>query len=196
MRRSEVMRFSVVSFSLAVTLLTGAFLPPSICAPVTISGEEQISAVIESIDPVTRQVLLRGPQGEMVNVTAGPQVRNLEQLKPGDQVVVSYREALAAELAKPGSSAPQPQVVEKMNRAAPGSTPGASMEQMIKARVKVTGVDHKHNRVSFIGPAKIERTVDVTDPNMQNFLQTLKVGDEVDLTYTEAIAVSVEKAPN
>jgi len=190
------MRFSVVSFSLAVTLLTGAFLPPSICAPVTISGEEQISAVIESVDPVTRQVLLRGPQGEMVNVTAGPQVRNLEQLKPGDQVVVSYREALAAELAKPGSSAPQPQVVEKMNRAAPGSTPGASMEQMIKARVKVTGVDHKHNRVSFIGPAKIERTVDVTDPNMQNFLQTLKVGDEVDLTYTEAIAVSVEKAPN
>jgi hypothetical protein len=28
---------------------------------------------------------------------------------------------------------------------------------------------------------------------MQNFLQTLKVGDEVDLTYTEAIAVSVER---
>jgi hypothetical protein len=70
------------------------------------------------------------------------------------------------------------------------------MEQMIKARVKVIGVDRKHNRVSFIGPAKIERTVDVTDPNMQNFLQTLKVGDEVDLTYTEALAVSVEKAPN
>jgi hypothetical protein len=121
MRRSEVMRFGVVSFSLAVTLLTGAFLSPSIGAPVTISGEEQISAVIESIDPVTRQVLLRGPQGEMVNVTAGPQVRNLEQLKPGDHVVVTYREALAAELAKPGSSAPQPQVVEKMNRAAPGA---------------------------------------------------------------------------
>jgi hypothetical protein len=36
----------------------------------------------------------------------------------------------------------------------------------------------------------------VTEPDMQNFLQALKVGDEVDLTYTEAIAVSVERQQN
>jgi hypothetical protein len=46
-----------------------------------------------------------------------------------------------------------------MNRATPESTAGASTEQMIKARVKITGVDHKHSRVSFVGPAKIERNV-------------------------------------
>jgi hypothetical protein len=194
MRRSEAMKLNVVS--LAATLLAITFLPPTIGAAATVSDEEQISAVVDSVDLVTRQVLLRGPQGGTVTVTAGPEVRNLEQLKAGDKVVVTYREALAAELAKPGSSAPPPQVVERTNRAAPGSTPGASAEQMIKARVKITGVDHKHNRVSFVGPAKIERTVDVVDPNMQDFLRTLKVGDEVDLTYTEAIAVSVEKAPS
>jgi hypothetical protein len=30
---------------------------------------------------------------------------------------------------------------------------------------------------------------------MQAFLETLKVGDEVDVTYTEALAISVEPAP-
>jgi len=60
---------------------------------------------------------------------------------------------------------------------------------MIRARVKITGINRQHNTVSFVGPAKVERTVNVTEPDMQNFLKTLKVGDEVDLTYTEAIAV-------
>ena len=50
--------------------------------------------------------------------------------------------------------------------------------------------------VSFVGPAQIERTAEVLDPEMQSFLRTLKVGDEVDLTYTEALAVSVEPTGN
>jgi hypothetical protein len=93
--------------------------------------------VVESVDQTSRHVSLRGPQGGLVTVTAGPEVRNLQQVKPGDYVVVTYREALAAELAKPGSSAPPPQIVESASRAAPGSTPGASKEQMIKARVQL-----------------------------------------------------------
>ena len=187
------MKLNVVRFSLAATAFACTGLLPSIGRAVTASDEDQIRAVVESVDLTSRHVSLRGPQGGLVTITAGPEVRNLQQVKPGDNVVVTYREALAAELAKPGSSAPPPQIVESASRAAPGSTPRASKEQMIKARVQITGVDHKHNRVSFIGPAKVERTVDVTEPDMQNFLQTLKVGDEVDLTYTEAIAVSVER---
>jgi hypothetical protein len=190
------MRVDIVRFSLAAMVVASTGLAISIAAAVTVSDEDQIRAVIESVDPATRQVLLRGPQGGMVTVAAGPEVRNFGQLKPGDQVVVTYREALAAELAKPGSSAPPAQMVQRTSRAAPGSTPGAGAEQMIRARVKITGINRQHNTVSFIGPAKIERTVNVTDPDMQNFLKTLKVGDEVDLSYTEAIAVSVEKAPS
>ena len=189
------MRVDIVRFSLAAMVAAGTGLAISVAAAVTVSDEDQIRAVIESVDPATRQVLLRGPQGGMVTVAAGPEVRNFAQLKPGDQVVVTYREALAAELAKPGSSAPPAQLVQRTSRAAPGATPGASAEQMIRARVKITGINRQHNTVSFVGPAQIERTVNVTDPDMQNFLKTLNVGDEVDLTYTEAIAVSVEKAP-
>ena len=34
------------------------------------------------------------------------------------------------------------------------------------------------------------RTVDVKDPKAQKFIGTLKKGDEVELTYTEALAVT------
>ena len=65
---------------------------------------------------------------------------------------------------------------------------------MIRVRVTSTGIAPRHNIVSFIGPGRIERTVEVQDPQMQRALRTLKVGDEVDLTYTEAVAASVEPA--
>jgi hypothetical protein len=190
------MSIDVVRLSLAAMVLASTGLATSIVAAVTVSDQDQIRAVIESVDPATRQVWLRGPQGGMIIVTAGPEVRNFGQLTRGDQVVVTYQEALAAELAKPGSSAPPPQMVERTNRAASGATPGASAERMIRARVRITGISRQHSTVSFLGPAKVERTINVTDPDMQNFLKTLKIGDEVDLAYTEAVAVSVEKAAN
>ena len=36
------------------------------------------------------------------------------------------------------------------------------------------------------------RTVDVVDPKAQKFISTLKKGDEVELTYVEAVAVTLE----
>ena len=190
------MKPSIVRLILAALVLAGTGVATSLAGAVTVSDEDQVRAAIESVDPATRQVLLRGPGGNLLTVTAGPEVRNFEQLKSGDIVIVTYRAALAAELAKPGSTAPAAQMTQQMERAAPGAKPGASAERMLRARVTITGIDRQHNSVSFIGPARIERTVDVIDPKMQDFLKTLKVGDEVDLTYTEAVAVNVEKAPS
>jgi hypothetical protein len=111
------MRVDIVRFSLVAMVVASTGLAISIVAAVTVFDEAQIRAVIDSVDPATRQVLLRGSQDGMVAVTAGPEVRNFGQLKPGDEVVVTYREALAAELAKPGSSAPPAQMVRRTNRA-------------------------------------------------------------------------------
>jgi len=159
---------------------------------VTVTEEEEVSATVETVDQAQRSVLLRGPQGGLLTVVAGPEVRNLAQVKPGDRVVVRYREALAAKLAKPGTPVPVVEVTESADRAPLGAKPGASEEQSLQVRVKITRIDLRHNLVSFIGPARIERTTEVFDPEMQQLLRTLHVGDEVDLTYTEAVAVNVE----
>jgi hypothetical protein len=190
-RRLQTMRPKFLLLAAAAVLLIGVAQPVRMAAAVTVSDEEEVSATVESVDQAQRSVLLRGPRGGLITIVAGPEVRNLAQVKAGDRVVVRYRTALAANLAKPGTE-PILEAAERTERAPPGDKLGAAAEQLIKVRVKITHIDRRHDLVSFVGPARIERTTEVLDPEMRKFLHTLRVGDEVDLTYTEAVAVNVE----
>jgi hypothetical protein len=58
--------------------------------------------------------------------------------------------------------------------------------------VVIESVDNKTHSVTFTGPSGLSRTVDVVDPKAQKFISELKKGDEVELTYVEALAVTVE----
>ena len=60
--------------------------------------------------------------------------------------------------------------------------------------MRITAIDKKNHVVTFYGSDGLSRSVPVTRPEGQEFLSKLKVGDEVELMYTEAVAVSVEPA--
>ena len=75
--------------------------------PSVVLGAEEARATVETVDQQTRTVLLRGPTGALLTVHAGPEVRNLPQVKPGDQVVVRYAESVAARIVRPGDPAPE-----------------------------------------------------------------------------------------
>ncbi len=67
--------------------------------------------------------------------------------------------------------------------------------QQVRATVKISNsVDAANRLVSFTGPKGVKRTVAVKDPKAREFVKQLKPGDEVELTYTEALAISVEEA--
>ncbi len=72
--------------------------------PKSASREELIqkTATVESINLPSRLVTLRGEDGGGLTVVVDPVVRNLDQVKVGDKLVVSYYESLAAEVKKPG----------------------------------------------------------------------------------------------
>jgi hypothetical protein len=140
-------------------------------------------------------VTVRGPQGNVVEIEAGPEVRNLPQVKVGDEVVVVYYAALAAEFKEPGTGVQGVSEEVGAGRAAEGERPGAGIGRRVTATVVIDSVDTETNTVSFVGPAGVLRTVDVQDPAAQAFIKELEKGDEVELTYTEAFAISVEPAP-
>jgi hypothetical protein len=70
--------------------------------------------------------------------------------------------------------------------------PGAAVANKVKTTVVIESVDTSTNSVTFTGPSGLSRTVDVVDPKAQKFIAELKKGDEVELTYVEALAVTVE----
>jgi hypothetical protein len=180
--------------------IVGAFCALAVVAvaaqpaePVKVERTETVSATVESIDLDKRLVGLRaGDRSTTVQVS--PDVRNLAQVKVGDQVVVEYYQGLAAQFRKKGES----QTVGKVDAATgtaqmpQGGQPGAAVGNMVTTTVVIEAVDRSTNSVTFTGPAGKTRTVDVKDPKAQKFISTLKKGDEVELTYTEALAVTVE----
>ena len=60
----------------------------------------QIAGVVESIDYGSRKLSVRGPEGRVLNITAGDDVQGLEQIQTGDSISVEYTESLAMRMIK------------------------------------------------------------------------------------------------
>lgn len=159
---------------------------------VALAEAVQVAATVQAIDSEKRLVTLRGPEGNVFVVQAGPEVRNFAQIKVGDQVVARYVEALSLEL-KPGSGGIRERIEREAGVAAkPGERPGAAVGRQVTVVADVIAVDATKQTVRLRGP---QRTIDlkVQDPNQ---FKLVKVGDQVEATFTEAVALSVEPAAN
>jgi hypothetical protein len=163
--------------------------------PVNIENTQEVSATVQSIDVERRLLSLRDDTGQQVTVEVAPAVRNLAQVKPGDKVVARYYESLAAELVARGDKAGTTQAPVQdavIGRAAPGERPGVVMGTENRQTVRITKIDKKNNIVSFFGSDGLARSVPIKTPQGQEFIGKLKEGDEVEVRYTEAVAVTVE----
>lgn len=149
-----------------------------------------ISATVEAIDVPGRRVTVKGPKGKVSTLAVGPHVRNLDQVKVGDKVMVRYEQALTLSLMKDGKELRSRSVSAGGERAAVGAAPAGVVGQKIEVTADVTAVDRKTKMVTLKGP---EHSVDlkVSDPEQ---LKMIKVGDQVQAVYTEAVAIAVEPA--
>jgi hypothetical protein len=180
--------------ALPLVAVIGCATPtPEPPAPVVVSTAREMVAAVDRVDARTRTVVVRGPDNRPQTLQLGPEVQNFAQIRRGDRVRVQYEEAIAVRMAAPGSTL-EPEAAVGGVRAAPGQRPGAGTIAAARTRVSITSVDAANNRVSFVGPSRVERTVAVRTPEMQAFLRTLKPGDQVDVAIAEAMAIRVEPA--
>ena len=148
----------------------------------------KLTATITAIDRATRDVTLKGPQGNEVTITAGPQVKNFDAMKVGDKVDVEYVEALTLELKKGGGL-----VVARTDQAGavgakPGQQPAGAVGRQITVVANVVDVNAATQTITLKGP---QRTVDLRIPDAEQFKRIAK-GDQVEATYTQALALAVE----
>jgi len=150
-----------------------------------------VTATVEAIDQKKRLVTLRGPEGNLVTAHADERVKNLAQVKKGDQVVVTYYESLAYEVKKPGQAAPGVVVASDVVTAKPGERPAGVGAQSTTVTTTIDAIDKKKGTVTLKGPEGNSETIKVKDPTK---LDKVQVGDLVEITYTEALAIAVEPA--
>ena len=61
----------------------------------------EVTGNVESVDAKKHTITLKGPAGNVRTFQVDPSVRNLGQVKKGDQVVLRYTESAALNVAKP-----------------------------------------------------------------------------------------------
>ena len=150
----------------------------------------EISALVVSIDSKTRTVSLKGPRGNVVDIVVSDEVQNFDQIKLGDFLKVRYMQALALELQKAKIGSKGITAQGGAVTAAPGERPAVAAAGEVTAIAKVTHVNKKAKTITLKGPRGNEVMLDVQNPDQ---FKVVKVGDEVKVTYTEAVAISVEE---
>ncbi len=192
MRKLTLIAAAVLSLAggTAIAQTGGAAVMKSEPGKVTMADAIRVSAAVQAIDKAKRLVTLKGPEGNVFVVQAGPEVRNFDQIKVGDLVVVRYVEALTLELKKSGGGVRERVEREGAARAKPGEAPAGAVGREVMVVADVVAVDAAKQSVRLRGP---QRTVDLKVKDPEQF-KLIKVGDQVEATFTEAVAISVEPA--
>jgi hypothetical protein len=186
-RNCRAQTFVAIIVMAASTYVTGR-TPNQPPAPDPLKAQVKMTATIEAIDRSGRLVTLKGEKGNVATVYAGPEVRRFDELKVGDKVTATYYESIAMNVRKPGEPAPPPSgEAVTPSKGAPGAT--AAVQDTVT--VTVQSVDRANQSVTVK-----RQDGGIVSWRVQNpkYLEAVKAGDTVDITYTRALLLDVTPA--
>jgi len=156
--------------------------------PVSQTSVVSETFTIEAIDHTKRIVTLKNSAGLTTDVLCGPEVQRFDALKVGDRVTFQFHESVVTGIYRPGS-APKPQ--EMTNVARSQGAAGGVITQQQTAVVTIEAIDAKAPSVTL--RTKDGRRMSFKVENAKN-LEGYKAGDQIEVTYTQALAVGVAPA--
>ena len=146
------------------------------------------TGTIEAIDAQSRAVTLKKADGTFVTTIAGPDIARFAELKIGDTVNVRYYENVVIRVKRPGEA----DVLggAKATTGADQALPGGTRAKQVTVTATITAIDQTIPTITFTGPRGWKYTSKVQDLEA---LAKVKVGDKVDIVWTEAMLVSVDR---
>lgn len=184
---------------IAVALATGGCqsTPTADAAPATpgpftaASSRVNLQGEITALDKASRAVTVTGSDGAVVEFVAGPAVRNFNQLNVGDKVSLDYEAAVALELQPAGSAQVGMSSAQGGTVAPTGGRPGGSIAKTISLVTEVVAVDPVANTIALKGPRGNTQLIAVQREDLRAKLPSVKRGDLLRISYTEAVAVDI-----
>jgi hypothetical protein len=157
-----------------------------------VSGLTTTTVTVEKVDPNKRELTIKAPDGKPVIVNVPKDVPGIENVRPGDKVDIAYYQSVALSLKKPGEGSVGTQT-RTTEQPGGGPLPGGTVGKQITSTVKVTKVDLAKNQLTVESPSGETDTINVQDPQNQATLKKLRPGDDIQVTYTQAMAASMRK---
>jgi len=145
------------------------------------------TAVIQAIDTASRAITLKFDDGSLNTVVAGPEIQRFNDLKVGDKVTFKYYESVVYAIQQPGAKPPVAEATGIVR--SQGGSPGGVAARRLTATVTVQVLNPTMPSITVKKEDGSTMSFKVEDPKN---LAGVKVGDKVQVTYTQALAVSVE----
>jgi Cu/Ag efflux protein CusF len=146
------------------------------------------SAKVDKVDAKKRELTLKDENSTPFTISVPEGITRLDNVKPGDRIQVSFYESVAVSLAKAGEKPTQQQTTSVRT---PGALPSGQVSQQITTNAKITKINTSTDELTIEGPEGKATTLRVGDKSQ---LGNLKVGDNVQATYTQAMATQVTPA--
>jgi hypothetical protein len=149
---------------------------------------ETVTATVEAITPSSRTVTVKKPDGTFEEFYVPEDVKRFDQLKVGDKITARYYENVVLRVQAPGEAA----VDDSKTAVTPTvGALGATAAHQRTITATITAIDLKVPSITFTGPHDWKYSTRVED---KQALSKVKVGDKVQITWTEAAVVSIEPA--
>ena len=155
----------------------------------SISASTTRTATVTKIDQKDRWITLKLKDGTLVDVQAGPAVKNFPQIKVGDKVVANQQDTVTIEVVPAGQAAPNVTGGTAVVTAPAGTKPMGVMVDTTVITGAVTAIDYDKRTVTLVGPEGNSRTIEV-GPAAKKF-NAVKKGDNVVLTLKSSTTIEV-----
>jgi len=154
--------------------------------------DTKVTAKVVELDLQNRIATVRTPDNDFVTFHVPRKVRNFDNVKVGDDLVVHYTVAAAARI-NPATKNGIRELVESStsSRAPKGGMPGVVKENNVQVLANIQSFDTKARTVTIQGAT---RTVKITVPDDFD-MSKLAVGDQVQAEFSDAVAIDIERAP-
>jgi hypothetical protein len=155
---------------------------------------KQVSAQITAIDPQTRDITLEGPLGNTITLRASEAVKRFDEFAVGDLVQATYAESISGELRAPTEAELETPWVELDGAAIAEEdlAPAAGVGTVIRAVCTIEGLNRATRTVTVQDPRGLYHVIQDVDPAK---MEGVNIGDTIIITYSQAVALSLEKAP-
>lgn len=150
------------------------------------------TATVTSVDYDERVVTMTADEsGDTITVFANDGIQNLDQLEAGDKVVADYYESVAVNMADPMDPGGDLTVIDSIS-APEGEKPGAMAVATRNLVVEVVSYDSATGFATLTMPDGTTNRVTVPG-ELRSFAERLNPGDRVEVSITDAVAVTIEE---